>query len=315
MKHYVPNLISTRHRVLPDYFKESAENRNSLNTSAGNLLWNALAIVVVLVALFVWGIHPGFGLSLVVFAFFASSWGKRRLEQALQFLFTPSLKAGVLGVLSLSSVLTGFQYKDRVDQNNERERLASIAEQKTIAESKRREALRLDSLRIYLTQADASLKKGAYARAVWLYNQSARFATANESEEQRRLHEGLATGYVRTKAYRAAIEQYDELARQGSLTGEQTYQRALCYQQTGRKSEALSDLLKASEAGYKPATKLYDKQNPLLRKLLYYQTVCCDGSDSPSNAKGRGACSHHGGVCNWNKPIYETYRKYDVNGL
>lgn len=315
MKHYVPNLISTRHRVLPDYFKESAENRDSLNTSAGNSLWNALAIVVIIVALFVWGIHPGFSLSLVALAFFASSWGKHRLEQALQFHFTTSLKAGVLGALSLSSVLTGFQYKDRVDQANERERLAIIAEQKTIAESKRREALRLDSLRIYLAQADASLKKGAYAKSVRLYNQSARFATANESEEQRRLHEGLATGYVRTKAYRAAIEQYDELARQGSLTGEQTYQRALCYQQAGRKSEALSDLFRASEAGYKPATRLYDKQNPLLRKLLYYQTVCCDGSDSPSNAKGRGACSHHGGVCNWNKLIYETYRKYDVNGL
>lgn len=315
MKQYVPNLISAHHRVLPDYFKKSAHSDSKRNVSAGSLLWNALSVVAALVALLVSGIHLGFSLSLVVFAFFASNWGNRRLEQALEFHFTPSLKAGVLGVLSFVSVLTGFQYKDRVAQNNERERLAIIAEQKAIANSKRKEAIRLDSLRIYLTQADASLKKGAYAKAVGLYNQSARFATANESEDQRRLHEGLATGYVRTKAYRAAIEQYDELARQGSLTGEQTYQRALCYQQIGRKSEALSELFRASEAGYKPATRLYDKQNPLLRKLLYYQTVCCDGSDSPSNAKGRGACSHHGGVCNWNKPIYETYRKYDVNGL
>ena len=315
MKHYVPNLIPTCHQVLPDYFKESSLISNNLHTSAGNSLWNALAIVIIIMALLVLGTHPGFSLSLVVLAFFASSWGKRRLEKALQFQFTTSLKSGVLGVLSVSSVLTGFQYKSLVDQADKRVRSAIIAEQKAIAESKRKESLRLDSLGIYLAQADASLKKGAFAEAVRLYNQSARLATANEHQEKRRLHEGLATGYVRTKAYRSAIEQYDELARLGLFTGEQMYQRALCYQQVGRKSEALSDLYRASEAGYKPATKLYDKQNPLLRKLLYYQTVCCDGSYSPSNAKGRGACSHHGGVCNWNKPIYETYRKYDVNGL
>lgn len=315
MKKYVPNLIPTRHRVLPDYFKEPPQDRNGRATSAGNLLWNALAIVAILVAQFAVGVHPGFSLSLLTFAFFASSWGRRRLEQTLQFHFTPSLKTGVLGTLSLLSVLTGFQYKGRVDQGIERERLATIAEQKAVAESKRKEALRLDSLRIYLTQADASLKKGAYAKAIGLYNHSARFATAGETQEQHRLHAGLATGYGRVRAYQSAIEHYDELAQQRSLDGEQMYQRALCYQQVGRKSEALSELFKASEAGYTPATRLYDKQNPLIRKLLYYQTVCCDGSDSPSNAKGRGACSHHGGVCNWNKPIYETYRKYDVNGL
>lgn len=315
MKQYVPNLISARHRVLPDYFKEAPRNESNSIPPAGALLWNALAVVAILTALLVSGTHLGFGLSLLAFAFFASAWGKRRLERALQFHFTSLLKAGVLGVLSFSAVLTGFQYKGRVDQANERARLAAVAEQKAIAETKRKEALRIDSLRLYLSRADASLKKGAYAKAIRLYNQSARFITTDESADQRRLHKGLAVGYARTKAYRAAIEQYDELDRQGSLNGEQMYQRALCYQQVGRKSEALSDLYRASESGYKPATKLYDKQNPLLRKVLYYQTVCCDGSYSPSNAKGRGACSHHGGVCNWNKPIYETYRKYDVNGL
>lgn len=37
-----------------------------------------------------------------------------------------------------------------------------------------------------------------------------------------------------------------------------------------------------------------------------YRTLCRDGEYSPSNAKGRGACSHHGGVADWNAPVYGT---------
>ena len=268
--------------------------------------------MAVLAAVAVIGLHVGFSVSLLMFAFFASSWGRRRIENGLRFQFTPKLKAYTLGALSFTSVLTGFQYRDRVDQAVIRERMAILATQKAEEAAKRKETARLDSLETLMNQAQASLKKGSYNKAIGLFNQSARFATSNDAEQQQRLHEGLATSYTRTKQYRLAILEYDAA---GSLDGEQLYQRALCYQQVGRKAEALTNLLKASEAGHRPATKLYDKLNPLLRKLLYYQTVCCDGSDSPSNAKGRGACSHHGGVCNWNKPIYETYRSYHVNGL
>jgi len=37
-----------------------------------------------------------------------------------------------------------------------------------------------------------------------------------------------------------------------------------------------------------------------------YCTLCDDGTYSPSCATGRGACSHHGGVAQWNAPIYHT---------
>lgn len=35
-----------------------------------------------------------------------------------------------------------------------------------------------------------------------------------------------------------------------------------------------------------------------------YCTLCNDGTYSPSCATGRGACSHHGGVAQWNAPRY-----------
>lgn len=38
-------------------------------------------------------------------------------------------------------------------------------------------------------------------------------------------------------------------------------------------------------------------------KVTGYCTLCSDGSYSPSCATGRGACSHHGGVAQWNAPI------------
>ena len=34
-------------------------------------------------------------------------------------------------------------------------------------------------------------------------------------------------------------------------------------------------------------------------------TLCKDGTRSPSCATGKGACSHHGGVAEWNAPIYK----------
>lgn len=38
-------------------------------------------------------------------------------------------------------------------------------------------------------------------------------------------------------------------------------------------------------------------------KVTGYCTLCSDGSYSPSCATGRGTCSHHGGVAEWNAPI------------
>lgn len=38
-------------------------------------------------------------------------------------------------------------------------------------------------------------------------------------------------------------------------------------------------------------------------KVTGYCTLCNDGTYSPSCATGRGACSHHGGVAQWNAPM------------
>lgn len=38
-------------------------------------------------------------------------------------------------------------------------------------------------------------------------------------------------------------------------------------------------------------------------KVIGYCSLCSDGTYSPSCATGRGTCSHHGGVAQWNAPV------------
>ncbi len=42
--------------------------------------------------------------------------------------------------------------------------------------------------------------------------------------------------------------------------------------------------------------------------IISYKTQCNDGTWSPSNAKGKGACSHHGGVYDFYAPVYRSVR-------
>lgn len=46
------------------------------------------------------------------------------------------------------------------------------------------------------------------------------------------------------------------------------------------------------------------------QKVTGYCTLCNDGTYSPSCATGRGACSHHGGVAQWNAPRYSSIPEY-----
>lgn len=45
------------------------------------------------------------------------------------------------------------------------------------------------------------------------------------------------------------------------------------------------------------------------QQVVGYCTLCNDGTYSPSCATGSGACSHHGGVAQWNAPQYSSVPK------
>ena len=55
----------------------------------------------------------------------------------------------------------------------------------------------------------------------------------------------------------------------------------------------------------------YETVTTYERKITGYCTLCNDGTYSPSCATGRGACSHHGGVREWNAPVYSEVPKQE----
>ncbi len=55
----------------------------------------------------------------------------------------------------------------------------------------------------------------------------------------------------------------------------------------------------------------YETVTTYERKITGYCTLCNDGTYSPTCATGRGACSHHGGVKEWNAPVYSEVPKQE----
>lgn len=47
-------------------------------------------------------------------------------------------------------------------------------------------------------------------------------------------------------------------------------------------------------------------------EITGYCTLCGDGTYSPSCATGSGACSHHGGVAQWNAPVSNNVPVYNT---
>ncbi|HEU4914210.1 MAG TPA: hypothetical protein VFT16_02265 [Candidatus Saccharimonadales bacterium] len=59
-----------------------------------------------------------------------------------------------------------------------------------------------------------------------------------------------------------------------------------------------------------PAKTHQETETTYKEKITGYCTLCADGTYSPSCATGRGACSWHGGVAQWNAPIKSSVPVY-----
>lgn len=66
---------------------------------------------------------------------------------------------------------------------------------------------------------------------------------------------------------------------------------------------------------YHPAVPEKSHTEPVTtykKEITSYCTLCNDGTYSPSCATGRGACSYHGGVSQWNAPVYSNVPVYST---
>lgn len=305
MMKYVPNLIPDKSKGTINFdFKPERQKPVSLIANIFLTLIAAMFLVAGITALF---FQIGLGLTLLLIGFLFLPQLQHGIEEKLRFKFTWKIKVVAQSMLVAVAIPLSFQLNEQLQQQRAEElaqqaRIAA-AEAEEVRAFERKEKLREDSLNFFLTKADREWKSKKYRTASASLTQALRF-----SKDQYSLIQKRADCYRLANQFSLAIEDYSSLISASVEPGINYYNRAVCLHKTGKKGEAVADLKQAIELGNTAAKKLHEQLNPLKRRVAYYVTRCCDGTSS--NAKGRGACSHHGGVCNWNDPVYQEYRDY-----
>lgn len=238
----------------------------------------------------------------VIFLPQAQQW----IENKLQFQLSSKIKTGLSAAILVASGFASSHYAEVDKVIAYQKKIEFNKKEQARIEEERIEKMRVDSLNFYLEKADKLSVKKQFNQAIEAYGLALNFA---EQVERTNILSKKASCLVSSGKYEAAILEITSLLDVGQSNSYLYLQRAICYNKKGKTGDAVSDLQTAIEMGNTDANELYNKINPVRRRIIGYQTRCCDGSIS--YARGRGACSHHGGVCNWNDPIYQEYRKYE----
>lgn len=309
---YVPDLISDSAKVLPDYFKGAIYHAAKKNKVRDNVLW------VIGVFFFIGALvsikHPVMTVIFGLIGFILIPPGHRYIERKLKFRLTTKIKTIATAALFIFSLpLTGY-YANIDEKAAYEQKLADekTAKEKAIADQK--EQQRKDSLAYYIEKGNrfANQHKLEEANRQLYYAKAFALLPADNAQiEKEKISIATIKTFALVKAgkYRAALPEINNLLRTDPSNAELLYNRAVCYSKTGNLQDAVNDLKPLLQAGNANAEKLHDKINPIRRRIIDHETLCCDGTTS--SATGRGACSHHGGVCDWNHPVYEESRKYE----
>lgn len=308
---YIPKLIPEDFRVLPEYFKGSPYQSQTKSKPLLALYW-IIGIFFLLSAL-TFIKHPFLTLLLGLIGFLFLPPGQKWLEQKLRFTLTPKIKSIFCTLLFVFSIPLVGHYQEVDAQEAHESQVRKETEERQRIANEKKEQQRKDSVTYYLQAAEKFQKTSNVDKALSMLSFASNFSP-NESElaeiskvKTVALSQRTLT-LVKNGDYKKALPELSNFLSLDPSNSELLYNRAICYSKTGQMQEAVNDLKVAIEQGSSKAEKLHDKINPLRKRVIYYITRCWDGS--PSGAKGRGACSHHGGVKDWNEPVYEEYRKY-----
>lgn len=307
---YIPGLIPEKHRVLSDYFQSPPiVTKDDVLTIAISVTLGIATNIMGATFLFQ---HPLITLVLCSTGFILFPRYQKRIEKKFEFKMTLPIKFGTTLFSVIVSAILLIHY------NKTAARIASVNKlveekarvEKEIAEKKA--VLKKDSVQKLVKLSDELLREKKYESAVKLLDAALSLA----STEERAMLKGKARSArtnqiineVNKRNYSSSLLSIDLAISDYGKSGDLLYYRGLCLNKIGKTREAVQDLKTAIGLGNGNAKMLHEAINPLRKRQVGTLTRCCDGSSS--SATGRGACSHHGGVCNWNEPIYETYRKY-----
>ncbi|KOY85065.1 hypothetical protein AD998_01890 [bacterium 336/3] len=205
-------------------------------------------------------------------------------------------------------VFVGAIPKEESQQNQKTISKATASEQKKAGDEEKvekqpkTEKRDIDSLDICIKNGDSAFYKNNFQDAMKNYEKSIKI------KQNEYAYAKIAFIYSKQNLKTKTIEYLSE-ARKITNNDSIIIALAKAYYNNGQKPESLSEIKFLKQQGNKEASQLWDLYNPELTRVTGYITRCCDGSTSM--ATGRGACSHHGGVCNWNEPIYVKYREFE----
>lgn len=309
---YVPNLIPEKAQVLKHYFKGDVRPAKKNNSFLLFLRWAGGIFFMLLALIFLK--HPILALLFGFISFMILPPGHNWIEKKFRFCFTTKIKAVLGSILFLFSIPLLGHYNTIDKKEAHLLKLKTEQEEKLKAALQRKEKIRNDSLAFYIDASSQLANKHKTDDAVKQLNKAVLFVKLPTDKEKIVIEENKistirALDFVKYEKYKSALPLLDTLIiKDGSNSG-LFYNRAICYSKTGKIREAVGDCNVAIKLGNEKANKLYNKINPIKKRISGYVTRCCDGSTSYST--GRGTCSHHGGVCNWSEPVYEEYRKYE----
>lgn len=269
---YVPNLIPEHAKVLPGYFNDGPYTIKRVSFLK-QFICTAGAVLFFLFAIASYK-EPLVCVLMLLLAAGLLVPVHLWIERKLRFTFTSGIKTGVYLMLLIPFFINREQEGEKMQQQQ------LIAQEKAAADKEEQQRLLAVEDSIFKDSLDKEM------------------ATRKENVAK----------YMKEKRYQEAKEEIDFLLRNDEDNITLLYQRAQCNDEMGFTKEAVDDLVLAMKLGSAEANTLHEKINPERKKISGYVTRCCDGSSS--DAKGRGACSHHGGVCNWNEPVYELYREF-----
>lgn len=305
MSKYVPNLLPNQPRF--DIDEEMISEKNNKSANKGLQTFSYIFAIIFFIS------SLGFiftrfwqGLLFLIIGFIILPNGHRWIEKKLRFQFKTMPKTIVCIVFLVFALIIGDNYDKKEKEIAEIERIEKEKEQLAKKEAERIEKTRIDSLSMFQNAAIQQINENKLKDSYNSIQVTLRLSiTADEKNKSNSIN---ADYLVKSGKYSDAIEVFTSLISNNYDLSNTYYKRAVCYQKIKKIQEAVNDLKEAIKLGNEEANKLHEKINPIKKKIVGYETLCCDGTTSYS--KGRGACSRHGGVCDWNHPVYEEYRQY-----
>lgn len=309
---YVSHIMPEKSKVLPEYFKGDLYKAAKKNPWRRALLW--ISGIPFLLAAVVSVNHPWLTILYGIIGFILIPPGHRFIERKLRFRLTAKIKTVACAVFFVLSLPISIYYANLEHQIVHQQSLMDERAAKDKAMAERKESLRKDSLDHYLRQSRQFSSQHKMDEAHAQLQRALAFAGAGSDrdlieKEKVNIVAVQVKDWVKSGNYKKALPEINILLHSDPSNPELQYSQALCYSKIGNIKEAVAALKPLIQSGNREAEKLHDKINPIRKRVAGTETLCCDGSTS--NATGRGACSHHGGVCDWNHPIYEEYRKYE----